>query len=67
VIVYLDGRLERFHPGATVSDLAGRLDDADRRAWRDDRAFLADSDGHELGEGGGLSDGATYQLIHRRG
>jgi len=65
VIVYLGGHPERFHSGATVRDLAGRLSDSDRQAWRDNRAYLADADGHEVGEGGGLSDGSRYQLIFR--
>ncbi len=62
MIVYLDGRPERFFPGATVRDLAGRLGDEDRKAWDEEDAYIADEDGHKVGSGGALSDGARYSL-----
>jgi len=64
--VYLDDRPQTFFPGATVNDLAGRLSDADRRAYDRGEAILTDADGHEVGGGGALSDGAHYRLVRRQ-
>ncbi|MBM3271431.1 MAG: hypothetical protein FJZ01_27660 [Candidatus Sericytochromatia bacterium] len=61
MIVHLDGRPQKFHPGATVRDLAGRLEDAAREAWKRGELIITDADGHEVGSGGALSDGATYR------
>lgn len=65
MIVYLDGRAERFFPGATVRDLAGRLAPAEFEAWKNEDAYIADEDGYEVGAGGALSDGVRYSLRRR--
>lgn len=60
--VFLDGLKLTFFPGATVRDLIGRLPEDERKALDEGEASVIDSDGHELGEGGALSDGARYYI-----
>jgi hypothetical protein len=60
MIVYLDGTPQRFFPGATVRHLAERLDDDRLEAWKRGDLLITDEDGHEVGSGGALSEGAAY-------
>lgn len=65
MLVYLDGRPQRFFPGATVRDLAGRLDPEDYEAWKNEDAYIVDENGFEVGSGGALCEGCRYWLRRR--
>jgi hypothetical protein len=65
ITVWLDGVAHGFRQGAQVWMLVDRLPEADRAAVATGRAYIADRAGHELGSGGGLSDGQRLVLAWR--